>query len=479
MGLLRLLIVDDYESNRAVLQAICRKMKDFEIKEAQDGIEAIDMAEDWHPHIILMDVMMPRLDGFEASKIIKKRFPEIIIMVITAAVDPQLEANFAAIGVAAYVHKPIDKDLIRFKLQSFGALLHSKEGEFKTFSNKDTLNPFCTDVRHFKTIFNIVDTEAMMDFGMWILMRCESHKGISCSNVDTSIEFFYELMRHSVKNEQSLSIIVEENFEEIFITLKSEMPIKIQPKEVALIQTLGSECIAKENIICVRLGMGHECTAVTEKETPKISKKISPITEPIAVAKAAVVSELTISKETASKKETRVVMGEEKELLRQSFTQKTSAREYVQDIGGDVMDEIRDLSSSDYEWKEHLSTLDHESTVENLYYFSDVILETYIHALNGLFEFSAFGYALSTLSMSIKENAKVIIEDPKKLKTVLVLLNHLGEDLSSWREHVFMLQDTADIHYLDSSFFSSCMQIEGIISNKEVEADDDNDFELF
>lgn len=471
MGLLRLLIVDDYESNRAVLQAICRKMKDFEIKEAQDGIEAIEIAEDWHPHIILMDVMMPRLDGFEASKIIKKRFPEIIIMVVTAAVDPQLEANFAAIGVAAYVHKPIDKELIRFKLQSFGALLHSKEGEFKTFSNKATLNPFCTDVRHFKTIFDIVDTEAMMDFGMWILMRCESHKGLSCTNVDTSIELFYELMRHSVNNEHSLSIIVEENFEEIFITMKSEMPIKIQPKPVALIQTLGSECIAKENIVCVRLGMGHDCTAVT--------KKISPITEPIAAAKAAVVSEPTISEETAFKKETRVVIGEEKELLRQSFTQKTSAQEYVQDIGGDVMDEIRDLSSSDYEWKEHLSTLDHESTVENLHYFSDVILETYIHALNALFEFSAFGYALSTLSLSIKENAKVIIEDPKKLKTVLILLNHLGEDLSSWREHVFILQDTADIHYLDSSFFSSCMQIEGIISNKEVEADDNNDFELF
>jgi hypothetical protein len=56
-----------------------------------------------------------------------------------------------------------------------------------------------------------------------------------------------------------------------------------------------------------------------------------------------------------------------------------------------------------------------------------------------------------------------------------MLVEHLGSDLTSWREHIFALQDTADIHYLDSSFFSSCMQIEQIIGNKEVAANDDDD----
>jgi hypothetical protein len=48
-----------------------------------------------------------------------------------------------------------------------------------------------------------------------------------------------------------------------------------------------------------------------------------------------------------------------------------------------------------------------------------------------------------------------------------MLLEHLGNDLVSWREHLFITQSTHDIHYLDSSFFSSCMQIEMIIGNKE------------
>ncbi|MFA7501315.1 MAG: response regulator, partial [Sulfurimonas sp.] len=74
MEKLRLLIADDDEDNRLVLRATCRNLECFEIKDAVDGLEAVEIAESWHPHIILMDIMMPRMDGFEASKIIKERY---------------------------------------------------------------------------------------------------------------------------------------------------------------------------------------------------------------------------------------------------------------------------------------------------------------------------------------------------------------------------------------------------------------------
>jgi hypothetical protein len=75
-------------------------------------------------------------------------------------------------------------------------------------------------------------------------------------------------------------------------------------------------------------------------------------------------------------------------------------------------------------------------------------------------------YALSSLGSFLKEHADEIITDPKKLKTLVMLTEHLGSDLTSWSDHIFGLQDTADIHYLDSSFFSSCMQIEQIIGEQ-------------
>jgi len=139
------------------------------------------------------------------------------------------------------------------------------------------------------------------------------------------------------------------------------------------------------------------------------------------------------------------------------------------------------LESLDEEWKGDLRNIEIEPIVENVCIFVDNVLSQYTHAINALFEFTALGYALSALGVSIKENAHKIVSDEASLKKMLLLMENLGYDLASWREHIFVLQDTADIHYLDSSFFSSCIQIEGIISNKEIQAadDDDDSFELF
>lgn len=486
MNKLRLLIVDDYESNRAVLQAICRKMEGFEIREATDGLEAIEVVEEWRPHIILMDIMMPRLDGFEATKIIKSRYPDIIIMVVTAAADKQLEENFAEIGVTNYIHKPVDKELMRFKLKSFAALLHSKEGNFAIHSPQAALNPFCSDIRHFTTNFEITDADSMMDFGMWILMRCDSTGQNASLHVDTAIELFYQIMRYNVVSGESLNISVEENFEEIFVTLQFETPVELQPKTEALIELLGSMCISVSNCVHVRLGMAVENSVMTKTSTVKpaavsvVDVKKEQLVEKASEIKATVEKKPESVTQTVSDKEKRVLPTDEQAMLRKSFTNKTSAMDYVNDIGGDVLDEIRDLASLDEEWRGDLNDIENEPTVANIYGFVDNVLGRYTHAINAMFEFTALGYALSALGVSIKENAEKILQDEASLKKMLLLMENLGYDLVSWREHIFELQDTADIHYLDSSFFSSCIQIEGIITNKEIQAaDDDDSFELF
>ncbi|DAB37943.1 MAG: hypothetical protein A2023_01525 [Sulfuricurvum sp. GWF2_44_89] len=467
MDNLRLLIVDDVEDNRMLLQAICRKMEGFEIEEASDGIEAVEIAEQWHPHIILMDVMMPRMDGFQASKIIKERYPQTIIVALTAVIDPNMEKNMASIGVAAYIHKPVDKNLIRFKLQSFAALLHSREGEFNKLSTKEAVNLFSRDIRRFKTIFEISDAESIMDFGNWILIRHDETLNVPCRRMDIALELFYELMRQGIRQSGSMNIIVEENYEELFVTLKFKNMIDLHPKTEALFHELGENAILGEECAYIRLTMhSYEKPDITAKEADK--------PKPVVIQEAKVEPIIEQAK-PAIAKEVKVLETNEKEMLRQSFVRKTSAIEYVQDIGGDVLDEIRDLESLDEEWIEKLQALETEPTLENIRQFTDNVLGVYVRAINNLFEFTALAYALSSLGSFLKEHADAIITDPKKLKTLVMLTEHLGSDLTSWRDHIFGLQDTADIHYLDSSFFSSCMQIEQIIGNKEVASNDDDD----
>lgn len=469
MGRIRLLIVDDVEDNRLVLKAICRKLEGFDIKEACDGVEAVEITDEWHPHIILMDVMMPRMDGFQASKIIKETHPETHIMVVTAVIDPNMEENMASIGVATYIHKPVNKELLRFKLQSFGALIRSKKGKYKTLSEKEALNPFTSDVRHFKTIFDIYDSEGMMDFGMWVLGRCEEKTTIACTKIDAALDIFYELMSHGTRGGKSLAIIIEESFEEMYVTMKFEEDIDPKPKAMELLNDLGTSCMVRKNIVCVRLGMHHDHSSSTSETI--VSPPVLSVDAPVQIDEP--ISSEVIEPETT--REVRVIHSKEQHLLRQSFVHKTTAVEYIHDIGGDVLDEIRDLASLDEEWKEKLSTLEEEPTTQNLRNFIDGVLGIYVGAINNLFEFTALAYALSSLGTFLKANDTMIIGDTKKLKTLIMLMEHLGTDLSSWRDHIFGLQDAGDIHYLDSSFFSSCMQIEGIIGDKAMEADDDDD----
>jgi len=242
---------------------------------------------------------------------------------------------------------------------------------------------------------------------------------------------------------------------------------------------LRHNCIIGSNVVCVRLGIASPSVSTP---SPNPSAGAGVVSEGDLQSTPAPVAQesFTIPEEEVHiEKEVRIVETQEKKLLRQSFVQKTAAVEYVREIGGDVLDEVRDLESVDREWSERLHTLEADPTDENIRAFADGVLGAYVRVINNLFEFTALAYALSSLGAFLKEHADGILNDPKKLKTLIMLLEHLGGDLASWREHIFALQDTSDIHYLDSSFFSSCMQIEGIISDKEVATDDDNDFELF
>ena len=351
MDNLRLLIVDDVEDNRLVLKAICRKLENFEIKEATNGLEAVEITQNWHPDIVLMDIMMPVMDGYEASKVIKKLHPEIVVIAVTAVIDPNMQKNMSEIGVDIYITKPIDKELILFKIQSIGSSMLLKQGEGKLLSKKDALNPFNSDIRSFKIIFDITDTESMMDFGMYLFDQYNARDVVACSKLDPIIELFYMLMRQGTRNAQRLSIIIEESYDELYITIKFENAIILEQKIVEIVEKFKSDFIIKENVLCARLKRHFE---EKKSDESKIENKTEIKSETKPEIKTVVSKQEAVKSKDA--KEVRAVASEEKVLLRQSFTKKTSSVDYVSDLGGDILDEILDLASFDEEWREKLST---------------------------------------------------------------------------------------------------------------------------
>ncbi len=109
--MIKVLIVDDHHMVRRGLRFFLGTQPDFEVVgEATNGEEALIAAEAYHPNIILMDLMMPQMDGVEATKRIKASFPDIKIIVLTSFSDQDHVIPAIRAGASGYQLKDIEPD---------------------------------------------------------------------------------------------------------------------------------------------------------------------------------------------------------------------------------------------------------------------------------------------------------------------------------------------------------------------------------
>lgn len=104
----RVLIIDDHPLVREGLRKVLELEEDIEvIDEAGDGQGAINMARRLQPDIILMDINMPGTNGVEATRVIKREFPQIGIIALTIHEDEEYVLELVRAGVSGYVLKDI------------------------------------------------------------------------------------------------------------------------------------------------------------------------------------------------------------------------------------------------------------------------------------------------------------------------------------------------------------------------------------
>jgi two-component system cell cycle response regulator DivK len=115
----RILIVEDAEFNRDLLVQLLED--DYQVLTAVDGAAGIEMAELERPDLILMDLSLPVIDGWEATRRIKanETLRRIPIIALTAHAMKGDEEKARASGCDEYLTKPIDEDLLFKKLEQF------------------------------------------------------------------------------------------------------------------------------------------------------------------------------------------------------------------------------------------------------------------------------------------------------------------------------------------------------------------------
>ncbi len=135
MGSLRILIVDDHETVRRGVRDLLSSRRDWVVcGEAGDGFEAVEKAKSLRPDVVLMDISMPRMNGVEATKIIRREVPESKVIIVSQN-DPAVVSRQAAeIGAGGYVNKA---DLARDLLPAVECVVADRGGE-KTESERAT-----------------------------------------------------------------------------------------------------------------------------------------------------------------------------------------------------------------------------------------------------------------------------------------------------------------------------------------------------
>jgi len=111
----RILVVDDEIEACNVLKEFLG-MKGYEVYTALDGPTAITKVKEVRPHIVLLDIRMPGMDGIDVLKEIKGVDPRVGVIMTTAVTDHELAKRTLELGAYDYITKPLDLDYLEVVL---------------------------------------------------------------------------------------------------------------------------------------------------------------------------------------------------------------------------------------------------------------------------------------------------------------------------------------------------------------------------
>ncbi|KMM36128.1 response regulator transcription factor [Guptibacillus hwajinpoensis] len=130
---MKLLLADDHLLVRKGLRLFLQSQPDIEIVgEASTGLEAVTLAKQLQPDVVLMDLIMPEMDGIEATKQLKQKYPGMKIIILTSFSDQDHVLPAIRAGAEGYQLKDIDPDELIYTIRA-------------AYSGKRHLHPLATD----------------------------------------------------------------------------------------------------------------------------------------------------------------------------------------------------------------------------------------------------------------------------------------------------------------------------------------------
>ncbi len=475
---LKVLYAEDEDDARFVLDMMLKKFFGTVVA-VPNGKEGLDKFKTEHFDMIITDIRMPIMDGIEMIGEVKKINPKIPIVITSAYSEEQYFLKAIELGVSNYLLKPFKTDNIISTISNIAnALKNEKEAEkYRHEQLQKELNKVASitleeianaypnptivlengNITFINLAFNrVLGAERMakiLDKSISLDSVFEQTNGYAKSLDD--IKKGVSNRVSIISNKQNRVFMV--NFENIElpnkkftiytftdITLVEYQKIKIGNYKAQLEEFLWLKHKSQ---------MKNQIRQTKEVELTVVKEKVAP----------------TVSREKT------LLSDEERDILRKSRVDKTPATDYIKELDGSVFDELEELKELENDLKYNIDEFEVNPTLNELKILSRMYAK-YAKTIELLFEFQDLAFSISSFANSIGDIETL---DERLIKKILIYMKNILQDLISWRNGIFVNQITKDIHYLDSSLFSNCLQFEMMLSEKDYDSNDDMGLELF
>lgn len=429
----KILIVDDNQNNRMLLNALvedyCEENDEAVIiDEAVNGLEALRMAKESHYQIIFMDIMMPEMDGIEATRRIREFDSKTMIIAVSAVDEGERQSQILSSGAEDYISKPISADIFAARLKNYFSLIHSRDTVKKRF-NPGAANVFSPDVFSRKLLFYIQNEDDLAEFWEYYLLN---HEG-RCEMLSGGVRTLYAMGTVAVKMGIKNQIIVEESDAQLYMTMTELDQIDSKIIKLVFLKNLDvTDYKIQENKLTIRIPIPKktDCSPVlpVNRVSPSVSVPL-PVIEPM-------ISTRYVATEAALQRYDYMEY-EDLEDLKECVGKLNSL---MMVVGGEIEpDEVDEISSN---------------------------LQQISRIASGYTDSYAIGQALAGLGREIGSHRELFME---KSGDLAPMCGAFGRDLNTWIRLIFV-EGASSVNYMDDTIIANAQTIESILTMNDLGA---------
>jgi CheY-like chemotaxis protein len=436
---MNILIVDDNKNNRMILQLLLEDYAEengnleFSIDEAEDGLIAVQKTKENSYDLIFMDIMMPNMDGIEATKQIHSSNPKIMIVAVSAVDDAQRQREILNSGAEDYVSKPVNADIFNSRLVNYLKLIESRNAKSssKTSSRISSSNLYSDKVFAYNLTFFIDNDDSLSEFWEYYLFN-DNEKSVNLNDV---IRVNFSLCELILKVNKSTTITVEESEEKIFFTLDG-------------IETLGKKIVdlvllKNDAKLDYKSDEKHITFVVSKEEnkTETLEDVIEQKVEPVVEEKT---SEIVTSQQEFQKSSQELHIYNYMDIDDLDdmgiYVQKLNSLMLLVGGGSIEEDDVNEMSE----------------LLENIAKIMNIYTETY-----------DLGQSIQVLAENMHSNISTFLDNAQDLGP---LCSGFGRDISTWNQSVFH-SGAPSYDYLDATIIANAQTISSVLNPQDSSAD--------